>query len=85
MCIRDRGNHFSGTVHRVCHSRYDSAAARNGHTHDGDAFDFIICQDVRQFVRVIHLIKLWTANERNLAFDKIMVEITVGKGGARCV
>lgn len=62
----------------------ETAAAGNLHTDDGDAFNIVVCDNLRQLFGVIAVIQLRTANQRNPAPDKVLVESSIGIGGTVC-
>ena len=77
-------DHLAGSAQRVCDRLLYASAAWDRHPYHCDAFDVVFFQDLRQFFRVIHVVKLGAADERNFSANKIVVEIPVGKRRAVC-
>ena len=61
-----------------------TATAWDYHTHDGNAFDIVLSDDLGQFVCVICIIKLWTSDQRDSVFDKIIVKVSISICCAIC-
>ena len=74
-------NEFPAGLEGAFRGIFNTAAAWNFHADNGDIPDIIETDDFRQLFRVIHHIQLWTADECDAAGYKVIVEITIGKGG----
>ena len=76
-------NEFPAGLEGAFRGIFNTAAAWNFHADNGDIPDIIETDDFRQLFRVIHHIQLWTADECDAAGYKVIVEITIGKGGTK--
>ena len=61
---------------------FQTTAARYFHAHHRDALDVVLTDDFGEFFAVIRCIQLGTADERDLAPDKVLVEVCIGIGSA---
>ena len=75
------GNKLSAGQQSTLGSIFNPTAARYLHTYNGNAVDVVICNDLSQFLGIIHFIQLWTADQRNFAPDELVMKITVGISG----
>ena len=75
---------FSTGFHGIYGCILDSAAAWNFHTHDGNTLDIVLTDDFGELFAVIYRVQFRTADESNLTFDKILMEVSVSIGCAVC-
>ena len=81
--IRGNCNHLTRNELVGCHQRtldgvFKTAAARNLHAQDFDALDIVVRNDLRKLLGVVALIQLRTADQRDVVFHKVSMEIAVG-------
>ena len=76
------GNTFSAVLQRGFRRHFQPAAARHLHAHNGDAVDVVAGDDAGQLIGVIALVQLGTADQRDLAAHKLLVQRRIGIRGA---
>ena len=74
-------NVLSAVFDRGFHCVAQDAAAGHDHPGNSNGVDIVMQKDLRQLLRIIHLIQLGTADHSYFAPHEIMVEIPVGIGG----
>ena len=68
------GDELAGFLQSLLRGHLKTAAARDLHAHDGDGIDVVLAQDLRQFLRVVHGVKLGAADNRHLAAHEVAME-----------
>ena len=63
-----------------CH--FDASAARNFHSHHGDAFNIVSGDDGCKFLGIVYLVQLRAADQNHPIPNEVVMEIAVGIGGA---
>ena len=58
-----------------------ATAARHFHSHDGNALDVVVANDLGQLVGVVYHIKLGATDKCDFALHKVLVHIGVSVGG----
>ena len=74
-------NEFPALLERLFRRQFQPAAAGHLHPHDGDAFDVVLPDDLRQLFGIVHAVQLGTAHKGDVPLDEPLVEGGVGVGG----
>ena len=76
---------FSALLQSFLYGKFDTAAAGNFHSHHGNRADIVLLQNLGQFDGIVHTIQFWTADQRDVTADEVLMEIGVSVSGAvRC-
>ena len=74
---------MTGVGHRLLHQPDQTTAARDFHVNDMDEFDVVGLNDPGQLFAIGGgIIQFGTADDGDLAFDEMAVEIGIGERGA---
>ena len=65
---------LAGFLQRLLRGHFESAAAGDLHADDGHGFDVVLADDFRQFLRIVHGVKLGASDNRHLAAHELVVE-----------
>ena len=73
---------FSASLYSLFCGVFNTSAAGNLHSHNGNAFDVVERYDFRQLFRIVHAVQLGAAHEGDVSLDEPLMEGGVGVGGA---
>ena len=77
-------NKLSAGSKSIFDGGFNPSAAGNLHPYHRHALNVVPGNDRRQLFRIIHLVQLGAANQRDMPADKLVVEISIGIGSAVC-
>ena len=56
---------------------FQSTAARNFHTDDGNTFNIVSSDNFCKFFTIVNSIEFWTSYQSDFSFDKILMEVSI--------